>query len=232
MDKMIVEAANFNKKIRLLTDDELLEKLKNELAVMFVTLGFEAQPTEIEIVVVSKSLRKFHEMLTIEEILCALELNANSKLTKKIQHFQLFSVDYVTEIIDIYLDQKYKAQTLFLQKFAESKKLDEPKRATPEQSYNFIKKFVEENNALPITADWSSCFDWMWAQKMTGTKEYLINFFDKHSEIYVQKIKAQIATSTNFVEKQTLEIQIQEAAVKSQVRKVWVQLYFENTFKT
>lgn len=171
-------------------------------------------------------------MLTVDEIVVALEMNVAGLLGETTQHYQLFSVEYVTTIVNKFLNHKYEVMKKFTQEVAQARRLDEPKKATPEQSYNFIKKFVEENNSLPITADWSSCFDYMWAQKLTDSSEELKKFFDKHSEIYIKNIKSKIATSTNFVEKHALQLQISESAIKTHVRKVWVQLYFQNSLKT
>lgn len=170
--------------------------------------------------------------LSPEEMVCAVKLNLTGTYGETIKCFNKIDIQYLTACFNKY--NEFKQRAILAHKAAiEAEKDKHPiKRASPEETYNFIKKFVDENKTLPMTADWSSCFDWMWSQKLTESTEELKAFFDKHSKIYIKNIKSKIATSTNFVEKHALQLQISESAIKTHVRKVWVQLYFQNSLKT
>jgi hypothetical protein len=167
-----------------------------------------------------------------EEMVCAVKLNLLGTYGETIKCFNKIDIQYLTSCFNKY--NEFKQRAILAHKAAvEAEKDKQPiKKATPEESFLFVQKYFEENKSLPFAADWSACFDWMWSQKLTDSSDELKKFFDKHSEIYIKKIKSKIATSTNFIEKQTLQLQISESAVKAEVRKVWVQLYFQNSVKT
>lgn len=224
--------ANHQVKIRQFEGDTKNFKVLHVIATVEKLLDTTESPSYESKKELLSFLVENYSHLSPEEMVCSVKLNLTGTYGDVIKCFNKVDIQYLTACFNKY--NEFKQRAILAHKAAiETEKDRQPKqKATPEQSYNFIKKFVEENNSLPITADWSSCFDWMWQQKLTDSNEELKKFFDKHSEIYIQKIKSQIATSTNFVEKQALEIQISESAVKSHVRKVTVQLYFQNMLKT
>lgn len=230
-DRQIVEA-NHQVKIRQFEGDTKNFKVLHVIASVEKLLDTTESPTYEAKKELLTFLVENYSHLSPEEMICAVKLNLTGTYGEVIKCFNKIDIQYLTSCFNKYND--FKQRAILAHKAAiEADKDRQPKqKATPEQSYNFIKKFVEENNKLPITADWSSCFDYMWAQKLTDSSEELKKFFDKHSEIYIKNIKSKIATSTNFVEKHALQFQISESAIKTHVRKVWVQLYFQNSLKT
>jgi hypothetical protein len=209
--------------------EQISQKLHKALAKLYITIGLEKPPTTAEIEVVSGELLKYNSHITIEEIIIGLEMNASHKLDTFVKHYQLFSIEYVTEIVKQYMEKKYEIMIDFNNKIAESYQLEQPKKSTPQECFNFIKKHFQENKTLPLTADWSSCFDWMWYEKILK-EEPLKVFMSKEKPRYIERINGLIKTSTTTFEKNKLELELSDGAISLHLRKKYIHENAEKLF--
>jgi len=160
-------------------------------------------------------------MLTVEEIVTGLEMNVAGLLGEVTQHYQLFSVEYVTNVINKFLNYKYEVMKDFTNKFGEARQLNAPKKATPEQCYKSIKKHFEQTGQVPVTADWSAAFDWMWSNKLLEIEE-LKTFMEVEKPKYISSIKNKLATCTNSIERGIIELEMSDESVKYHLRKKYL----------
>lgn len=220
----MIRASQFQTKIRHLEEVDVVTKIEIALSSLYITLGFSKPPEQIEVIAVAQSLKKYHSMLTVEEIIVALEMNVAGLLGETIQHYQLFSVEYVTSVFNKFLDHKYEVMKKFTQDLSHARKLEEPKKATPEQAYKFILNYVKENNQVPITADWSAAFDWMWSQKMLDV-EQLKEFMNAEKPKYEASCKMKLATAATELERRIILDELSEGAISYHLRKKYLTEY-------
>ena len=203
--------------------DSLSSRIKAMLVPMTVILAIPTQPNDIEISILAHYLKESHPLLTLEEVVIALKMNASNQLPKKIEHYGQFSGSYISDVIYQYQDHAKIQTVLKVKEIMDNQQSDKPKEvATPEQCYNFIKKFKAENGTMPQFADWHKAFDWMWKNGLTKPKAELIEWMNFEKSVLIAKITGRIRTAANLTEKRELELMLEEDAIKLELRKMYI----------
>lgn len=188
-----------------------------------IILGINTQPTDIELSVLAQYLKDVHPLVTLEEVVVALKLNNSNQLPKKVEHYGTFSGSYISDVIYQYQDHAKLQTVLKVKEIMDNQESDKPKKvATPEQCYNFIKKFKTENGTMPQFADWHKAFDWMWQNGLTKPRPELIEWMNFEKQVLIAKITGRIKTASNLTEKRELELSLSEEAIKLELRKMYI----------
>lgn len=188
-----------------------------------IILGINTQPTDIELTVLAQYLKEAHPLLALEEVVIALKLNNSNQLPKKIEHYGTFSGSYLSDVIYQYQDHAKIQTVLKVKEIMDNRESDKPKEvATPEQCYNFIKKYKAENGQPPQFADWHKAFDWMWQNGLTKPRAELIEWMNFEKQVLIAKITGKIKTAANLQEKREYEIQLGEDEIKLALRKMYL----------
>lgn len=203
--------------------DSLTERIRALLLPFSIILGINTQPTDIEISVLAQYLKESHPLIALEEVVVALKLNNSNQLPKKIEHYGTFSGSYLSDVIYQYQDHAKIQTVLKVKEIMDNQQSDKPKEvATPDQCYNMIKKFKAENGTFPQFADWHKAFDWMWQNGLTKPKAELIEWMNFEKSVLIAKITGRIKSASNLTEKRELELQLQEDAIKLELRKMYI----------
>ena len=166
-----------------------------------------------------------------EEMVCAVKLNLLGTYGETIKCFNKIDIQYLTSCFNKY--NEFKQRAILAHKAAvEAEKDKQPiKKATPEESFLFVKKYFEENNSMPFAADWSACFDHLYYSKLLEIEE-LKTFMEIEKPKYIAEINQKIATSVGVFEKQKFELELSESAIKYNLRRKYVGQWFESRPKT
>ena len=201
--------------------DSLSSRIKAMLVPMTVILAIPTQPNDIEISILAHYLKENHPLLTLEEVVIALKMNSSNQFPKKIEHYGQFSGSYISDVIYQYQDHAKLQTVLKVKEIMDNQESEKPKEvATPEQCYNFIKKYKQEFGSVPKFADWHKAFDWMWQNGLTKPKDELIEWMNFEKSVLIAKITGLIKTASDLSEKRELEAQIEEDAIKLELRKM------------
>ena len=65
----------------------LVSRIKSMLVPMTVILAIPTQPNNIEISILAQYLKESHPLITLEEVVIALKMNASNQFPKKIEHY-------------------------------------------------------------------------------------------------------------------------------------------------
>jgi transcription elongation factor Elf1 len=95
-DRAIVQAFE-GKKIKDVDQMTLIAKL----AKVMNMVGCPA-PTKEQVVFLEDKIRKHYGIYTIDEFILAFEMNSTHKLSEKIDHYNVFSFDYVSNVMYLY----------------------------------------------------------------------------------------------------------------------------------
>lgn len=169
---------------------------------------------------------KYYGNHTVEELYLACEMNFFGKFTTRIDHFGKFSIDYLSNCLHLFAEEK-KAEVL-KQKRKESPTLI-PDNSTNESHFQYIKKFYEENKTFPA-ANYSRAFDHLLDTKQVDI-EGLKAFYENEKIKIIAEIKAKNAYATSQIERRAFEIMLQEPNIKLECRKRYVQKFL-NSLKT
>ena len=185
-------------------------------------IGITQMPDDIAVTVIVDQIKKYHSMLTVEEIATAIELNCAGKLSTKVECYNQISPNYLAEVINQYQDEKLKT-ALKVKQLNDKMESDKPTQvATPEQCYNFIKQYKAEHGQPPQFADWHKAFDWMWQNGLTKPRAELIEWMNFEKQVLIAKITGKIKTAANLQEKREYEIQLGEDEIKLALRKMYL----------
>ena len=193
------------------------------LVPMTVILAIPTQPNDIEISILAQYLKESHPLITLEEVVIALKMNASNQFPKKIEHYGQFSGTYLSDIIYQYQDHAKIQTVLKVKEINDNQQSEKPREvATPEQSYNFIKKYKSENGECPKFADYSKAFDWMWQNGLTKPRAELVEWMNFEKQVLIAKITGRIRTAQNLTEKRELEAELTEDNLKLALRKMYI----------
>ena len=221
-EQMIYSAYRLPLKIRNEETPSLTNRVKAMLVKATYVIGINAMPDDVALSVIVDQLQKYHSMITVEEVSTAIELNCAGKLASKIECYGQISANYLADVINLYQDEKLKT-ALKVKQIMEKTESEKPKEvATPEQCYNFIKKFKAENGTMPQFADWHKAFDWMWQNGLTKPRPELVEWMDFEKQVLIAKITGRIKSAANLTEKRELELSLAEDAIKLELRKMYI----------
>lgn len=222
-DRLIVEA-NHQTKIRQFEGDTKNFKVLHVIASVEKLLDTTESPSYEAKKELLAFLVENYSHLSPEEMVCSVKLNLTGTYGETIKCFNKIDIQYLTSCFNEYF--KFKQRAILAHKAAiEAEKDRQPKqKATPEQAYKFIVNYVKENNQVPITADWSAAFDWMWSQKMLDI-EQLKEFMNAEKPKYEASCKMKLATATTTAEKHKIELEMTESAISYHLRKKYLTEY-------
>ena len=219
---MIYSSYRLPLKIRNENTESLTQRVKAMLVKATYVIGINAMPDDIALSVIVDQLQKYHSMITVEEVSTAIELNCAGKLASKIECYGQISANYLADVINLYQNEKLKT-ALKVKEMNEKMESEKPKEvATPEQCYNFIKNYKKEFGNVPKFADWHKAFDWMWKNGLTKPKDELIEWMNFEKSVLIAKITGRIKTASTLTEKRELELQLEEDAIKLELRKMYL----------
>jgi hypothetical protein len=160
-----------------------------------------------------------------EEMVCAVKLNLLGTYGETIKCFNKIDIQYLTSCFNKY--NEFKQRAILAHKAAiEAEKDKQPiKKASPEESFAFVKNYFDQNNSMPFAADWSSCFDHLYYSKQIQ-KEELHAFMETEKPKYIAEIQQKITTSVCIFEKQKFELELSAGSINYNLRKRYVEKWF------
>jgi RNase H-fold protein (predicted Holliday junction resolvase) len=217
--------------------DSVSRRLKALLLPISVLVGLNTQPTDLELSLIAQYLKEMHPLLTIEEIIVAMKLNCSGHFNKKIEHFQTFSGSYISDVVNLYLDEKMATIKKIneIKASEEQKKRDEEylesiKDQTAESHWNITIDTVKKTGYVPHGAKWSMLFDYLYYDKRHLVPEYLKEFMSFEKPKIIGELTLQIRSARNSVERADLEAKLTEEALKEELRKRVVIKYIRENF--
>lgn len=221
--------ANNQVKIREFPGDTKSLKLLHVIASIQTLLDATESPSYESKQALVNLLIESYSHLSCEEMVCAVKLNLTGTYGETIQCYNKIDIQYLTKCFNEY--NKFKQRAILAHKAVmESEKDKQPiLKATPEESYKFIKNYFEQNKMLPHTADWYGCFHHMYYNRMLDV-DALKSFMGKEKPKLIEEINAKIKTSSNLVDKRVLELQLEETAVSLHLRKKYIHENAEKLF--
>ena len=228
-DRQIVEA-NHQIKIREYLGDTKSMKVLHVIATVEKLLDTTESPSYEAKKELLNFLVENYAHYSPEEMVCAVKLNLLGTYGETIKCFNKIDIQYLTSCFNKYND--FKQRAILAHKAAvEAEKDKQPiKKATPEESFLFVQKYFEENNSMPFAADWSACFDHLYYSKLLNVDE-LKTFMETEKPKYIAEVQQKIATSVGVFEKQKFELELSAGAINYNLRKRYVQKWFENSRK-
>jgi hypothetical protein len=102
--KQIVKASSGPK-----LGDLSLNEFKHALVRPLVTSGIKGLPSEVETQLLYEQIGKYYKHITLGEFYLAFELNSLGQSWTRVEHFNLFNLAYISDVINRYLESKGKA---------------------------------------------------------------------------------------------------------------------------
>lgn len=164
IDAKIIEASKFNTIIKNLSFEEFYKNFQSNLLKLSYLIGLDKPLEKIEIALLANHVYDYHDNFTIDEIELAFKLNEAGKLEKKINHFQIFTCSYISDILNNY--QLTKSKAIF--EFEKLKEIEttkennmEHKRMTNEEAYDLIVEMYLRDKELPQFGPYQMAFDYL-----------------------------------------------------------------------
>lgn len=202
---------------------------------MSVVIGIGTQPSDIELMVLAQYVKEYHPAHTVEEIKVAIEMNNAGKFHKKIEHFQVFSGSYISDILNLYDEEKLNTVKNITQinfKEAEQKRMEEYNELQKSENHithwNSITKWISDNKIIPPAANWSKLFDYLWKESKAFTFDELSDYMATEKPKIIAEIQNKLKTTINRGDRAALEIDLQENSLKQELRKRVVIKYLQD----
>ena len=172
---------------------------------------------------ITGQILKYYERFTVEEIVKAAELNALGEYPEKVKAFGTITWDFICDLMKHYKVRKQATMAELNRR--ESDKLAGLPEAPPdpEKAYNGLKMVFYETGKEPIGWDYSSAYDWAWSNKLfSQSREEMATWYETEAQAIRSDITRQIASCSNFIERQALEKKRTGTWVKQECRKRWM----------
>lgn len=166
---------------------------------------------------------KYYGNHTVEELYLACEMNYFGQYPQKIEHYQNFTIDYLSNCLHLFNEEKKAA---VLKQKRKEEKISEPDTSTNESHFQYIKSSFEENNTFP-TANYSRAFDHLLDTKQVDIEE-LKTFYENEKIKIIAEIKAKNAYATSLVERRAFELLMEEPQIKLECRKRYIKKFLDS----
>jgi hypothetical protein len=226
--------------IRMIDPDEVDQKIKDAIAMIGVMTGIKEPPQEMEANVLIMIIKSNYAYLTIEEMVNAFVLNMTGELTEfikdpkstgRIEHFHSMNASFATSVLNLYQLRKSAAFKSMTSKrlLIESEESKESESAKPEELFNGLMKFVEENEEVPKFWDWERTFFYMEENGLItiDNEEKKKMKAEVLSELKLRQL-SEFASAGSIAERAEAQKITEEKNIQFECRKRIVLLYLQN----
>ena len=173
-DKQII-AAGIDSQFCDMLPSDFEKQLREKIGVILTMYAIKKIPDNLEFKLLQTFLKTHFQRFTIKEFYLAFELNLLREDDSKPQHFQNFSIEFISAVLKYFLYLKTDALGS-LKRSLPSKELPEHK-STPKDFYDRLISFIKDKKILPSYWNWPAVYDHMEATGLvTETDEELKNF--------------------------------------------------------
>ena len=225
--KEIILSNSSQKQFKYIKDADM-PYVRQWVTKLLATLAIKNKLIDIEIETLIIFLKKQFPNNTFSDIELACDYNSARRLTKFHEHFQLLHRDFIGAVLidfnvllreaNVELSKAKEQATETITKLPEAK----------DSAFNFIKSYFEENNGeLPLAANYSSAFEWMWANGMCLDSDAMKLWFMVESDKIKKEIINESFWAKNLIEKRAIETKLEGNYIKLEARKTYVKNYFK-----
>lgn len=94
---------------------------------------------------------------TFEDIQLAFMMHASGELEKRIDHYNLLDVNFLSQVMDLYLKEKITAS----RRFHQLRLPEPPKESTPEELFNSLRDYIKKHGEFPQFWAWDKVYYFM-----------------------------------------------------------------------
>lgn len=219
--------------IRLNSDYPLLKKLPEEkqedsIRKMIVAacafLGIKNLPDKLTAPFIIRFIKTNFSSLSAEAMVQAFELNAlgsfETEKKKRHEHYQNFSIEFVSDVLGDYLMMKRKAVNDF-------KQLTAPTDADPQESdesvYNWLLSYLEKNKAMPTICNWNKVYCHMETSGMIPeSNDWKREYFESIKKIVENEVALEKLTLVSSIDRMNAEKPLSKESLVLRCRKEYV----------
>jgi hypothetical protein len=184
-----------------------------------ISVGIKTIPDEILYSSLKRSFSYF-DHVTPDEFQMAFELNSIGELGERIQHYQLFSVEFLSDVVKRYISMRDDT-------IVEFSRLCEPTEAefshnTPEEYYDRLLKYVTEKKEVPLFWNWQAVFRHMRDIGFVTEDDAWKKLFRDDVQKIIENEK-----TVSFLKRVTMANQPFEDRVKEEYVKMKMRMYLD-----
>lgn len=157
-------------------------RFKETIAAIAVASGSREVPDQI---LLSMLWEYFQQKLigyTFEDIKLAFVMNASGELDQRVQHFQLIDLNFISQVMDLYLEKKIQLS----KRITALLPPPEPQQIeTDEDCFNGLVAYVKKHGEMPTFWSWLRVFDHMEEclmieETLESKRELFAKIYPKH----------------------------------------------------
>lgn len=230
LDREIAISSQITSKIGQLSNPEqsIMKALIQVQMIVNATPLDVAQPTDrMMIEFITKQIVKYYDRFTVEELVKAAELNTLGEYGEKLKPFGSITWDFICDLMKAYKIRKQVTMAELTRRNSDKLALEQPTQPDHENAYNGLKRIFDETGQPPIGWDYSSAYDWAWSNKLfSQSKDEMLKWYETESRLISAELTKQIASCSNFIERQALERKREGNWIKQECRKRWMIKHF------
>ena len=185
--------------------------------------GIKEPPDDMLKGIIWTYVKKYLRGFTFEDMKLAFLMNAAGEFPRRVEHYGLFDVSFISGVMDQYLTCKQSTMS-------RARALLAPpvvKETTPEEAYNGLKEYCVKHGEFPEYWAWSKVFDYMeeWLM-IEETLEKRKAFKEKVFKRMQDKMELEVMGMKHMHEREARRAQLEEE-VKQECRKQMVKKWLK-----
>lgn len=198
------------------------KSFKETVAAIAVASGSREVPDQILLSLLWEYFEQKLIGFTFEDIRLAFVMNASGELDKRVEHYQLIDLNFISQVMDLYLEKKIqlsKRITALLPP-PEPEKID-----SDEDSFNGLKAYVNKHGSMPTFWAWLRVFNYMEENLMIeetleSKRELFAKIYPKHQA----KAEMDILNARSAKERDEI-VEAAKLQAQTECRKILIEKY-------
>lgn len=223
-DKSIVKSAAAFTRIVNTPASEREEKLRDSIGRVQAICGIKDEVSDQTVNLMLDFLVLKYPSTTFEEIVSAAVCNLAGDYEKRIEHYGVCDIPYITSLLNAYQIRKSKAFKI-LTDIRNDQAPKERVTMSPQECYEGLIKFFKQNKSFPEFWKWDATFEYMWSGKLFNASEKnMKRWYQKEYQKIYDELMKELETAFSGLERAAINLKLNPEAIRSECRKRFVQL--------